>query len=309
MFVAGVSTRTKIVLAFAFLYLVWGSTYLGIRLCVQEMPPLLFAGARNGLAGLLTLMGAFLLLRAPLPDRRQTLDAAVMGFFLFFGGNGGVAWAEQTIPSGVAALLLGTTPFWMVTLHRLLHRGAPLHRGAWLGIAIGFVGILLLADPLASSAASLDKVGCLVVFLSSVSWSLGSVWGSRRDLPESPFVSAGIQMVSGGVALLALSVLTGDAARFDGARVTSTGIVAFWYLVLFGTIAGYMAFYYVLRRTPPHVTSSYSYVNPVVAVFLGTVFLDEPLGWRTLAATACIVGGVALMLWCARAWAPADEGH
>jgi drug/metabolite transporter (DMT)-like permease len=294
------TTKTKIILAFAFLYIVWGSTYLGIRLCVAEMPAFLFAGSRNFLAGVLTLAVAFLF-KAPLPTRRQTFDATVMGLFLFLGGNGGVAWAEQTIPSGVAALLLGTTPFWMVTINRFLHKGKPLKGLAWVGMALGFLGVALLANPFASAdLGRLDPVGCLVVSLAAVSWSIGSVWGSRRDLPVSPFVSAGIQMASGGLVLLLLAVLSGDVTRFEWVKVTSTGILSFIYLILFGTILGFMAFYYVLRRTPPHIVSSYAYVNPVVAVILGYVILKEPFGLRTLGSTLLIVSGVAMTLWSSR---------
>jgi drug/metabolite transporter (DMT)-like permease len=293
-------SRTKIILAFAFIYIVWGSTYLGIRLCVEEMPPLIFAGSRNLVAGLLTLGGAFMW-EAPRPTMRQTLDAAVMGLFLFLGGNGGVAWAEQTIPSGVASLLLGTTPFWMVTMNRVLHQGAPLKKMAWIGLAFGFLGVAILANPFAGSdLGRLDPLGCWVVFLSSVSWSVGSVWGSRRDLPASPFVSAGIQMASGGAGLLFLSTVSGELPKFHWSHITATGLGSFVYLIFFGSIAGFAAFYYILRRTPTHVMSSYAYVNPVVAVFLGYVFLKEPLGLKTIVSTVCIVGGVAMMLWSAK---------
>ena len=208
----------------------------------------------------------------------------------------------------MACLLLGTTPFWMAFFHRALHEGAPFKKTAWWGIASGFLGIAVLANPFArSDFGRLDPWGCLVVSLAAISWSVGSVWGSRRDLPISPFVSAGIQMVSGGAGLLLLSWVTGEWPRFQWDRITGTGVAAFVYLIFFGTIAGFMAFYYLLRRTPPHIVSSYSYVNPVVAVILGHVFLGEALGVRTLGSTALIVGGVALMLWSARAGAPTEN--
>lgn len=291
-------SRARIVIAFAFLYIVWGSTYLGIRVCVEQAPPLLFAGSRNLLAGCLSLLGAFLIQKAPCPSFRQVRDASVMGLFLFLGGNGGVAWAEQTIPSGVACLLLGTTPFWMVLFNRALHAGAPLPKGAWAGIALGFAGLAVLVNPFASGdLGRLDPWGCGVAILSSILWSAGSVWGSRRDLPSAFLVSAGVQLAAGGLGALALGALLGEGAKFDWNRITPSGLWAYAYLIVFGTFVGFMAFYYVLRRTQPHVVASYSYVNPVVAVFLGYWFLGESLGPRTIGSTALIVAGVALMLW------------
>jgi drug/metabolite transporter (DMT)-like permease len=302
-------SRVKIVLAFALLYVVWGSTYLGIRLCIQEMPPFMFAGTRNLLAGLLTLAGAYLW-KAPRPNARQIFNASMMGLFLFLGGNGGVAWAEQYIPTGVTSLLLGTTPFWMVLFHRLLHEGGPMKKSAWVGMALGFFGVVVLADPFSGfDLGRWGAWGCLVVLLSGISWSWGSVWGRDREKPDSPYVSIGIQMASGGVGLLVASVLCGEGAQFHWTNVTSTGVLSFVYLVLLGSIVGFSAFYYLLHRKPPHVVSSYAYVNPVIAVLLGTLFLMEPLGPKTILSAIFIVGGVALTLWSNRDWEkPEDAG-
>jgi drug/metabolite transporter (DMT)-like permease len=301
------SPRAKIVFAFVLLYIVWGATYLGIRLCIREVPPFMFAGSRNLLAGLLTLAGAFLW-KAPKPNARQILNAWAMGLFLFLGGNGGVAWGEQYVSTGVTSLLLGTTPFWMVFLHRLFHEGGPMRKSAWAGMALGFIGVAVLADPFSvSDDSQLDLMGCLVVLLSAVSWSFGSIWGRGRDLPSSPFVSMGIQMAGGGLGLLTVSVLSGEGTRFHWTNITTTGVTSFTYLVLFGSIAGFTAFYYVLQRKPPHVVSSYAYVNPIVAVFLGAYFLNESLGPRTILSTVFIVGGVALMLWSNRDWEKPGE--
>jgi drug/metabolite transporter (DMT)-like permease len=286
--------RLRLILAFAVVYLIWSSTYLGIRVCVQMAPPFLFSGARNLLAGLIVLLGAWLC-GVPFPSWNRARPAVVMGLFLFLGGNGAVAWAETRIPSGVAALVLATTPLWMVLIHRVQYRGERLGWAASVGLWAGFAGAAVLADPFGVGGESLNPVGVLVLTLASLSWSLGSVWGKNQTLPESPWMASGIQMASGGAALLVLSGLSGEWRPGVLSRVTPTGVWTFAYLVLFGTIAGFTAFYYILKNTAPHVASSYAYVNPVVAVFLGWLILGEPLTWRVLAASALIVPGVLAM--------------
>lgn len=287
-------SQSRLVPAFVGLYLIWSSTYLGIKVCVAQMPPFVFAATRNSLAGALVLLGA----RAfgvPWPSWREVKPAAIMGLFLFLGGNGGVAWSLQRIPSGVAALLVGTTPFWMVLIDWARHRGRKLGGWADFGLLVGFLGVAILADPFGAGGHGLDPVGVAVVLLSAFSWSWGSVWGPRQKMPTSAWMTSGIQMLSGGLALGLAAALFGEWGPGAFSRVTPQGWAVFFYLVFFGTIAGFTAFYYVLKHTAPHVASSYAYVNPVLAVVLGRIFLGEPVTWRVMAAGALIVPGVLLM--------------
>jgi drug/metabolite transporter (DMT)-like permease len=288
----GAAGRLRLILAFVGVYLIWSSTYLGIRFCIREMPPFLFAGARIVLAGVLVLLAA----RAsgiPWPDRARARPAAVMGTFLFLGGNGGVVWALQTLPSGVAALIVGTTPLWMALLQRVRHPAERLGAPAKAGLVLGFFGVAVLADPFAAGPGDLDPAAVGMVVLSALAWSWGSVWGREQRLPDSTWMSAGVQMAAGGAALLLVSVLRGEGGFAPGVSAATWGTFA--YLVLFGTIAGFTSFYYLLRHQPPHVASSYAYVNPVVAVLLGWWILGESLTWKVLLAGALIVPGVLLM--------------
>jgi drug/metabolite transporter (DMT)-like permease len=288
-------SKTKLILAFIGLYLIWSSTYLGIKICVAQMPPFAFAAARNILAGVLVLLAA----RAfgvPWPAWREIRPAAVMGLFLFVGGNGGVAWGLQRgMPSGVAALLVGTTPFWMVLVEWAGHRERKLGGWADIGLLVGFLGVAVLADPTGSGGAGLDPWAVLVVVLSAVSWSWGSVWGPRQKMPDSAWMTSGFQMLAGGLGLGLAALLSGECGPGAFSRVTPQVWAVFLYLVFFGTIVGFTCFYYVLKNTQPHVASSYAYVNPVLAVFLGWIFLGEAVTWRVWAAGALIVPAVLLM--------------
>jgi drug/metabolite transporter (DMT)-like permease len=286
----------KVVAAFAAVYVIWGSTYLAIRFAIETIPPFLMAGLRFVLAGLL--LYAWTRARgAPRPTRRQWAGAAVIGGLLLVGGNGSGVWAQlRHVPSGMVALLVATTPFWM-TLIEWIRPGGVKPTGAVLaGLVVGFAGIVLLIDPQTMSGAGTDLFSMLLPVGAALLWSLGSIYSRGADLPKSPLMTTGIQMLAGGGMLLVVALAAGDWGRFDPAQVSVRSLAAFAYLVTFGALVAYTAFSWLLRHTSPARVSTYAYVNPVIAVFLGWALAGEPLTPRTLVAAAIIVGAVAIII-------------
>ena len=266
------------VLAFATIYLVWGSTYLAMRVGVETMPPFAMAGLRFLTAGSLFL--GFLRLRGHLwPTPRQWCDAYVSGFFLLLGGNGLVTWAEQTIPSSIAALLIGSGPAFIVLTEWAWpggRRPSPLTFGAML---LGFGGVAWLAAPWENTGhGRLDSAGVAAILAACFSWGIGTIYSRHARDPAPPFTAAAAQMLAGGVLLALAAAFHGDFAAWD-----------------FAAISGYTAFVWLVKHSTPALTATYAYVNPVVSVFLGWLLLDEPVTPRTLAASAVIIGAVAII--------------
>jgi drug/metabolite transporter (DMT)-like permease len=281
------------------LYIVWGSTYLAIRFAVETIPPFLMAAVRFLLAGLILLIWRRLA-GDPLPSPGQWRAAAVAGLFLLLGGNGGVVWAEQRVPSGITALLIGCTPLWMVLLDALIRRRKP----GWavmLGLVIGLAGIGLLVGPseLTGLQGEIDPLGALVIILAALSWSAGSLYSQTRQrqgtLPAAPLMNTAAQMLSGGGALLALGTLSGEWTRFDLSGFSSRSVLAVAYLVVIGALVGFSAYVWLLKNAPITLVSTYAYVNPLVAVFLGSLLAAEPLTSRVAMAAVLIIGAVALI--------------
>ena len=277
------------------LYLIWGSTYLGIRVAVETIPPFLMAGLRFLIAG--GILYLWSVARAGEPIRttlRQWRDSAIIGGGLLLGGMGMVAVGEQTISSGIAAVLIALMPAWLAIFSRAFF-GDRLPRVAVAGIAIGLVGIVILAWP--ADTGHLDPVGLLALVLSPIFWSLGSLYSARKaTLPSRPLLSTAMQMLSGGSLLTIVGLVTGEGARLHIGAISQSSAVAFTYLVLVGSLIGYTSYVWLLRVAPLPRISTYAYVNPVVAVFLGALLLSEPITLRTLAASAVIVVGVALIV-------------
>jgi len=275
-------------------YAVWGSTYLAIRLAVETMPPFLMAGVRFLIAG-----SALYLVRRGLGDARPSLiqwrSATVIGLFLLVGGNGGVVWAEQWVPSGIAALLVGTAPLWMILMDMLHPGGRGATRWAMLGVGIGFIGIVILIDPLQSVSAeeTIDPVGAGVLVLASFFWSIGSLYSRNAPLPSSPLLGTGMEMFAGGLGLLLLGILTGELGRLSLLSISRSSWLAWLYLLVFGSWIGFTAYTWLLRSAPTPLVSTYAYVNPVVAVLLGYFFASEPLTLDTVIAAVMVVGSVA----------------
>jgi drug/metabolite transporter (DMT)-like permease len=283
-----------LVAAFAAVYIIWGSTYLAIRFAIETLPPLLMAGVRFLIAG-----GAlYLWVRwrgTGRPEPRHWLGATVVGGLLLLGGNGGVVWAEQTVPSGLAALMVATVPLWMVLIDWWRPGGTQPARIVLLGVMIGLVGMVLLVDLEETRSGAVHGVGALVLILASLSWATGSLYSRRANLPRSPFLATAMEMVMGGVLLTAAGLARGELGSFDPARVSGRSVAAVVYLIIFGSIIAFTAYVWLLRVVPPAKAGTYAYVNPVVAVALGWALAGEAVTWRTVIAAAIIILAVVLI--------------
>ena len=280
--------------AFAAVYLLWGSTYLAIIFAIDTLPPLLMAGARFLLAG--SILYAVMRLRgeaAPAP--RHWRSAAIIGALLLLCGNGGVTLAERTVPSGVAALLVAMVPMWMVLLEWVRPGGVRPTVRTLLGLLVGFAGIGVLVGPGATQGGPVDPFGAGLVMLGSAAWAAGSIYSRGAPLPKSALLATGMEMMWGGAWLLAAGVLRGEAWSTDFSAVSGTSLLAWAYLVVFGSLVGFTAYIWLLGVTTAARASTYAYVNPVVAVLLGWWLLDEPLTARVLVAAAIIVLAVAVI--------------
>ena len=291
------SHGTKVWAALAVVYVVWGSTYLGILYAIDTIPVFLSMGIRFVIAGGLLYLWAVWRgdVKGDRVRRRQWLAAAVVGGLLFVGGNGLVAWSETRVDTGIAALLIAAVPLWMALFDRVAN-GQGLSRSALLGLLVGFGGVALLAWP--SGPSRIDALGALALLVSGAAWAAGSLVARGAPLPRRPLLSSGMQMFAGGVLLLLVGSASGELAEVG--RPSLTSVLAMIYLVVFGSWLAFSAYTWLLQVAPTSVVSTYAYVNPVVAVFLGWAVLSEPLSFRTVAAGAIILGAVALIVTPAR---------
>ena len=286
---------TALVLAaFAAVYLLWGSTYLAIIFALETMPPLLMAGARFLLAGGI-LYGVMRLRGEPAPAPRHGRSTALIGALLLMCGNGGVTLAERTVPSGVAALLVAMVPMWMVLLEWLRPGGTRPTGRTLLGLLVGFAGIVVLVGPGATAGGRVDLVGAGFVMVGAAAWAAGSIYSRGAQLPKSALLATGMEMLWGGAFLTLAGALTGELGRVDPAGFSTASILAYLYLVVFGSLVGFTAYIWLLGVSTPARVSTYAYVNPIVAVLLGWWLLNEPLTARVLAAAAIIVLAVAVI--------------
>ena len=297
-------SRIQLILAFAAIYLIWGSTYLGIRYAVETIPPLLMMGMRHSVAG--ALVYAWARHRgAPAPELRQWLYAAIAGAFLFLGSHGSLAWAEQRVPSGLAALLCATLPLWTVLLARIGGTERALGGRAWTGLLLGFSGVALLIGPDALRQR-LDLLPAATVLFGAFLWSVGTIYSKGARMPSSAVLSAAMQMMAGGFLLFIAGAATGEVSQLHLSSITARSVLSLGYLIVFGSIIAFTAFTWLVQVSTPSMVSTYAYVNPVIAVFIGWALAGEPLGLRTLAATAVILAGVALVTTRRRMPATAD---
>lgn len=286
----------KLAAAFAAVYVIWGSTYLAIRIAVETMPPFAMAGVRFVLAGAL-LYGWQRWRGAPTPQRIHWRSALIIGALLLLGGNGGVTWAEQEIPSGLAALVIATVPIWVVVFGALRPGTPRPSRRTLAGVLLGMAGIALLIGPsnLAAAGEEIRTISYVALLLSPVLWSIGSLYSRGATLPASQLQATGMEMLLGGGLLLLAATLTGEWASFDLAAISARSAAAFFYLVFIGAIIGFTAYIWLLKHTTPTKATTYAYVNPVVAVFLGWAVLSEPVTPAMLAAMTIIIFSVALI--------------
>jgi len=274
-------------------YVLWGSTYLGILFAIRTFPPFLMLAARFGIAG--ALLFAWSIRRGDRagdrPGWRQWRAAAVVGGALLLAGNGSVAWSEQRLTSGVASLIVATVPLWIAIFDRVA-TGARLTRTAVLGLAIGLVGASVLADPF--GAGHVDALGALVLLLGSMSWAAGSLYARRAALPSRPLVGASMEMLVAGAGFALVGVAAGEPSAAH--HISGGSLAALAYLIVFGSLVGFTAYVWLLRQAPTSLVSTYAYVNPAVAVFLGWAVVNEPIGPRVIVAGAMILVAVALII-------------
>jgi drug/metabolite transporter (DMT)-like permease len=286
-----------VILAFAAIYLIWGSTYLAIRFGIETLPPFFMAASRFLIAGSFLFVWAGFngaTVRQPFPQWRR---AFVVGALLLLCGNGGVTWAEKYVASGLAALVVATEPLWVVVLKWVLDRKRP-NLKVILGVFLGMAGVALLVGSglrVGVSGGLIGVIGMAVVFASSLAWASGSVYANRNPIKAPTSLASGMQMLAGGSLLLIASFITGDFKKLNLANASWLSIVAFAYLVIFGSIVAFTAYSWLLRNVSPARAATYAYVNPVVAVFLGWLLASEPLTPRMLIAAAVIVGSLVLI--------------
>jgi drug/metabolite transporter (DMT)-like permease len=274
--------------------LVWGTTFLAIKISLETVPPFIMSGSRYVIAGVILV--ALLTWRGrSLPAPREWTGLAILGFFMMVLGNGGVVWGEQFVPSGLTSVALGTSPFWMVTVHALVPGGERMHARQWLGLAVGFTGIMLLVWPDISIGGAAGRefgLGIISLQIACAGWAIGSTYTRRRVTPRDVLGSAALQMIFGGLMMVAIGTVLGEWSRMSLNPRTGTAVA---YLAVFGSVIGFAAFSYALRHLPVAIVSLYNFINPVIAVALGTLVLGEPFHLRMLAAAGIIVVGVLLV--------------
>jgi drug/metabolite transporter (DMT)-like permease len=305
-------SRVLIILAFAAVYVIWGSTYLGIRFAIQTLPPFLMAATRFLIAGSILFIFA---ISNGTPIRQSFANwrrALIIGGLLLLCGNGGVTWAEKYVPSGFAALLIASEPLWIVAFIWGLSHRRP-NAKVLLGILIGLAGVgLLVSDGLgrgAGSGAKMSLIGGGVVLLSSLAWAGGSVYSNRNPIDAPTSMASAMQMLAGGGLLLLLALVTGDVKRLNLENASWISIGAFAYLTLFGSLVVFTAYSWLLNNVTPARVATYAYVNPVVAVLLGWSIAGEPLTSKMILAAAIIVGSVVLITTYGREHAGAAAVH
>ncbi|HLZ11703.1 MAG TPA: EamA family transporter [Candidatus Acidoferrum sp.] len=282
--------------AFLAVYVVWGSTYLAMRFGVESFPPLLLAGTRHMITGLVF----FPVLRWKTgirPTAAHWTTAAITGFLLLCVGNGGVCWAEVTVPSGVTALLVAMVTLWMVLVDWLRPGGKRPSSRVFFGVFLGFAGLALLVGPThLGSSGRIDPFGAAVLVVASFAWACGSLYSKHGELPGSAMLSMSMQCLAGGIALWIGGLLTGEVSRLHFSAISMRAWLAVAYLIVFGSGIGFTAYIYILKKSTAARVATYAFVNPVVALLLGWAFAGEALNLRTLAAAAVILGAVVLVI-------------
>ncbi|HEY6195908.1 MAG TPA: EamA family transporter [Candidatus Eisenbacteria bacterium] len=288
--------RLRILLAFACIWFIWGSTFLAIRYAIVDIPPLLMCGLRLVVAAVL-LLGYAIATGAAWPRGREWRDAALVGLLLPGIGNVAVTIGVAHVPSGLVALLVATIPLWMALLGSFGPNAAPPGRQAMLGLVIGFVGIVLLLGPGVAGGhqAPIQPGWALVPVLGSLSWAWGSLWSRRAVMPRSPLMSTAVGLAAAGVAVLLVSAGTGDLGRWSFAATRAPAWAALAYLAVFGSVIGFGAYLHLLRHVSPPIVATYAFVNPIVAMALGWAIGGESLGPRTLTAAAVVLAAVVLI--------------
>jgi drug/metabolite transporter (DMT)-like permease len=282
----------RIWLALGVVYLAWGSTFIALAIAVRDLPPLLALSMRHLVAGAILL--AFALPRGDREGDRigwtQIRAGLILGFLLFVLSHGSLAWAQQTVPAGVAALLVGSIPIWMALFDRVAF-GRRLRGSAYIGFALGFLGLAFLVDPFGEG--SVDRLGAIAIVLGAGTWAAGSLYSRGAPLPRRPLVAAGLASFCGGVLLVISSLATGE---FRDAVFSTDALLAVGYLIVVGSFVGFTTYVWLLQVAPTSLVATYAYVNPIVAVFLGWLLLDEEITLQMAVAGALVVVSVATIV-------------
>jgi drug/metabolite transporter (DMT)-like permease len=286
-----VVVRAKTGAALAVVYVVWGSTYVALRVGVRELPPLLLSGGRFLLAGLILYAWCRRRPGHRRPTAREWRSAAVLGLLMPAAGTGGATWAEQDLPAGTAALLLATIPVWVIVFTRVVDR-EPVRVATVAGLVLGLAGVAVLVDP---GGSRTDLLSAAVALGGAVAWGAGTVWAGHAARPDQPLLGSAIELVCAGAMLILAGALGGELTRVPASALTGESALAFGYLVIFGSLLAYSSYEWLLAHAPARLVATYPFVNPVVAVLLGWWLLHEGVGVRTAVATAVIVPGVALI--------------
>jgi drug/metabolite transporter (DMT)-like permease len=288
--------KTKIWLALLALYTVWGSTYLAIRFAVETLPPFLSAGMRFLVSGAILMVWRKAAGDA-MPTKRQWRSTAIVGIFLLLGGNGLVSFAEQYVTSGIAALIVGSMPMWLVMIEAFRPGGVKPNWQAVIGLLIGFAGIFLLVGPaeLTGGGHTLNPLGVGALITAAFLWSVGSIYSRGADMPSSSLTATGAEMLTGSAALFIVSGLAGEWNGFQFAQVSLNSWLGLAYLITLGSLVGFVSYGWLLQNAPISLVATYAYVNPLVAVFLGAWLANEILNARILIAALVIIGSVLLI--------------
>ena len=289
-------SATLVLVAFAAVYIIWGSTYLAIRVGVESFPPLLLAGSRHLVFGLL-FYPFFRWKTGVRPTLAHWRTAALTGFLLLFVGNGGVCVAEQTVPSGVTALLVATVSLWMVLVDWLRPGGVRPVARVMMGLLLGFGGLALLVGPKdLGGSARINPVGVAILVVAAFAWACGSIYSKHGEMPSSPLLGATMQSLTGGIALWIVGWISGEVRSLHLSAVSTRSWVAMAYLIFFGSMMGFTAYIYILKHSTATRVATYAFVNPVVALFLGWLILGESITMRTILAAAVILAAVLLVI-------------
>jgi len=285
----------KIVISFLAVYLIWGSTYMAIRVIVDSAPPFISMGIRFSLAA--SLIYLFLLFKGETKiNKKELLNSSIIGVLLFSGGVGMVAWAEKYVPSGIASVMVALLPLWFLLFDMLLNKGRKPKTIVWIGIMIGFSGILLLVGfKDLTSLRSIPYLPFIMILISSILWSFAAVLSPKLEKPKNSLLNLTVQMFAGGLGNMIIGSFTGELSNFEFEVFNYESIFALTYLILFGSILVLSAFNYLIENVSPGMVATYSYVNPIVALFLGWLILNEEINYQIIAASCLILIGVAFI--------------
>jgi drug/metabolite transporter (DMT)-like permease len=284
----------KLIAAFAAVYIIWGSTYLAIRFAIETLPPLLMAGIRFIIAGCILFLFARRKSTEPLKAEHWK-SAFITGAFLLLGGNGGVVWAEQFVPSGLTAVLIATVPLWIAILSWILKKGDKPGAKTITGVLLGFAGLILLVNPFERSTQNINIIGIAAILLASLSWASGTLYTRYAKQHDSKITAAAMQMLGGGILLTITGLLRGEISDINIQGISLKSVIAFLYLIFIGSIIGFTSYIYLISAAGPSRASTYAYVNPVVAVFLGWLMAGEIINLRIILSTVIIIISVAII--------------